>query len=171
MTLTDVLLAIGILAVVLISDLGTRKLGLHRILRPIIASGVTVALYLHTIPTGGNDLYLELAGGAIGIACGLVSIRTIKVSRAADGELLTRAGLAYALLWIATVGGRLAFGYGAQHVFPAAVHSFMLNHNITTPNAITAAFILMILAEVSTRTISLTVRSHRTRPLSLVTAA
>lgn len=171
MTLTDVLLALGILAVVLFSDLGSRKLGLHRIVRPIIATGVTVALYLHTIPSGGNDLYLELAGAAIGVALGLISIRAIKVSRAASGEIITRAGVAYALLWIATVGVRLTFGYGAQHIFPAAIHNFMLNQNITSPNAITAAFILMILGEVTTRTISLHVRSHRARPVSLPAAA
>jgi hypothetical protein len=160
MTITDILISLGVLAIVLFSDLGTHRFGPRRLRRPIIGGAIVVALYLHTIPTAGGDLALELACAGIGLGLGLLSISTIRLTvDPRSGDVLTRAGWGYALLWIASVGGRLLFGFCAQNVFPGAFHSFMVSANITGGDAIRAAFIVMILSEVFVRTATLAVRA------------
>jgi hypothetical protein len=71
-----------------------------------------------------------------------------------DPALVMRAGAAYAILWIAVIGGRMLFAYGADHWFPAAIGRFSMTHQITGADAWTAALILlslsMVLARVAT---------------------
>ena len=65
--------------------------------------------------------------------------------------MVMRAGLAYAALWIAVIGGRILFAYGADHWFPRAIGRFSMTHQITGADAWTAAFILMALVMVLVR--------------------
>ena len=53
------------------------------------------------------------------------------------------AGAAYGGLWIAVIGGRCVFAYGAEHWFGRAIGEFSMTHQITGADAWTAAFILM----------------------------
>jgi hypothetical protein len=82
---------------------------------------------------------------------GLVAAALVHVERDSRGRLVMRAGVAYAALWIAVIGGRCAFAYGADHWFPRAIGEFSMRHSITGADAWTAAFILMALAMVVVR--------------------
>jgi hypothetical protein len=62
-----------------------------------------------------------------------------------------RAGSAYAALWVAVIGGRMLFAYGADHWFPVAIGRFSMTHQITGADAWTAAFVLMALSMVIAR--------------------
>ena len=151
MSTTQYLLNAGLLAFVLWANLGTRAVTRSRFTLPLLLVAVAAAVFLRDVPTAGHDLGLELAGIAAGALLGLVAAALVRVHRDATGRLVMRAGAAYAVLWVAVIGGRCAFAYGADHWFPAAIGRFSMTHQITGADAWTAAFILMALAMVVVR--------------------
>ncbi len=56
-----------------------------------------------------------------------------------------------AAVWIAAIGSRLLFAYGASHWFAPEVASFSRSAGIDSSAAYTAAFVIMALAMVLTR--------------------
>jgi hypothetical protein len=88
-----------------------------------------------------------LLGAGAGLALGLLTAALTHVE-VDKGRLVTRTGAAFAAVWIAVVGGRLAFAYGATHLFPSAVAHFSAAHAITGSGAWAAMFVLMALGMV-----------------------
>ena len=73
------------------------------------------------------------------------------VRRDGTGRIVTTAGVGYAVLWIAVIGGRIAFAYSATGWASRSVGEFSIAQQITGAAAWTAAFVLMALAMVLTR--------------------
>ena len=151
MSTTQYLLNAGLLAFVLWANLGTRTVSRSRFVLPLLLVAVAAAVFLRDVPSAGNDIALELAGVAAGGILGLVAAALVRVHRDARGRLVMRAGAAYAALWIAVIGGRCVFAYGADHWFGRAIGEFSMTHRITGADAWTAAFVLMALAMVVVR--------------------
>jgi hypothetical protein len=151
MTTDMYLLNLGLLAFVLWANLGTRTVTARRMLLPLLLVAVAAAVFLRDVPTAGNDVDLEVAGAAAGLGLGVVAGALVRVSRGGPGQLVMRAGAAYAALWTAVIGGRVLFAYGADHWFPTAIARFSMTHQITGGDAWTAAFILLSLAMVTAR--------------------
>ena len=150
MTTSQYFLNLALLAWILSSNLGTRALTRRRLTVPLFVVATVGWYYLKDAPTLGNDGVLELAGLATGLVLGAVAALTVRVRRE-DGRVLATAGAAFAALWVAVIGGRVLFAYGADHWFPRAIGEFSRDHLITGADAWTAAFVLMALAMVVAR--------------------
>jgi hypothetical protein len=149
-----------VLAAVLEADLGAhRKVDWLRIARPLVMAAGIVPLYLKAFVTHGTGLGLELAGAAAGLLAGLGAIALTQVYQSSrTAKPVSRAGVAYAALWITVIGARAAFSYGSVHWFSAPLGHWMASHDVSVA-AITDALILMAIGMLLARTLGLAVRA------------
>ena len=159
--LTEAMIVNGVvLATVLASDLGdARKVGRIRLLRPVIAAAVIIPLFISQPVTHGAGLAVEIAGVVAGLLAGLAAAALMGVYRSpTTGGPVSRAGAAYAILWIVIIGARAAFSYGAEHWFQGPLVSWAIAHQVSLA-ALTDGLIFMAIAMVLVRTVGLGVRA------------
>ena len=140
-----------ILAVVLLTDIGHRKVGWGRVVRPFAVALLIVPLFVKSPQLSGNGLLLEgvflVAGALFGV---LAAFSLMKMSRGEQGRGSSDAGVGYAAFWVFVIGARLAFSYGAYHWYTSSLAHWMLTNHITT-NGLTDCLIFLALAMAVTR--------------------
>jgi hypothetical protein len=160
MTTTDIATVVGLAALIIATQWGRHAVTPRRFILPVLLVGFAAYHYLNGIPTAGGDLDMDVLFTAAGAGLGVLAGGLIRVERdGAGGRIMMQAGLAYAALWAIVFGGRLAFAWAATHTWQHAVAQFSIQHAITGGAAWTAAFILMALAMVLTRTAVLAART------------
>jgi hypothetical protein len=157
-----------VLFAVLQADFGRhRKVGVHRIVRPILLAGVIVPLFLQSVVTHGSGATLELVGAAAGVVGGLLALACMRVYRSGlTGKPVTAARWGYAAVWTIVIAARAAFSYGANHWFEGTLGRWLVTNHIPTA-AITDGLIFMAVAMLLTRTFGLAIRA-RTLPAEIV---
>jgi hypothetical protein len=186
MTASIVILQLAVLAVILESDLGRRKIGWFRVMRPVVTVVVIVPFFFTALPAARNDLILQAAGALAGVVLGLASVSPLLVSVSYDRAwrprgfrtartrarpaAVSRAGLGYAAIWIAVTAARLGFAYGAQHLFPAGLGRFLAGHMLSG-TALANAFIFLSLGMDLSRSVLLWTRGRRARLAAAAPAA
>jgi len=154
------LLNLLVLGVLLEADLGCRKIGWFRVLRPLIATAVIVPSYLTSFPTTGHNVALQAVGVGVGVLLGLachlfVSVgfgpprgkkAKLKLDRSGrSGRPFSRAGFGYAAYWAVIFAGRLVFIYGADHWFTRSLGQFLATHQLGAAG-FTNALVFMAIA-------------------------
>jgi len=172
MFLQALIINLVVLAVVLESDLGShRKVSRFRVLRPLITSLLIVPFFIKGAATGGTGLALEVVLTAAGILVGLLAASQMRVYLSLQtGRPVTRARLAYALVWAVVMVARTAFSYGSAHWFAASLGRWMADHHVTA-GALTDALIFMALAMVLTRVAAMAIRSRTARRRAATTVS
>jgi hypothetical protein len=176
MSTNVLILQLALLGVVLESDLGRKKVGWFRVLRPVIAVVLIVPFFFTSLPTGGHDLLLQgagaLAGALLGLAC--MTPRFVQIGydpawrsrifrhRPPRGRVVTHAGAGYASIWIAFTALRLWFAYASQHEFPVQLGHFLAAHQLSG-TALTNAFIFLSIGMDLFRSVLLAARARRVR--------
>jgi hypothetical protein len=163
MTTAEWILNCTLLGWVLLRNLGTRPVTRSTYLVPLAVVVVAAGVYLRDVPGRGNDHLLELAGIGAGVLFGLAATACTRLLRDGSGDLLARAGVAFAAVWVIAIGGRIAFAELATHSWGPAVARFSIAHQITGADAWRAAFVLMALAMVLTRVAATAVAAARIR--------
>jgi hypothetical protein len=161
MTTTAYITYTALFAFILATQLGTRRPSLDRLILPVAVVTAIGFKYLRGLPSGTTSHLLELAGVAAGVAFGLASIPLFRVAKdKVTGGLVTRAGVAYAALWIGALMIRLVFAYGSSHWFHQAVASFSMSERVPAATY-ASAFVLMVLTMIIVRTAAVIVRARR----------
>jgi hypothetical protein len=157
-------LNLAVLFAVLESDLGTRKVGTFRVVRPLLMAIGIVPLFIGRPATAGSGAVLELALTGVGILIGLIASGWLMRVHY-DGtrhQVVSRAGVSYGLFWTAVIGLRILFTYGANHWYAAQLVHWMTANGISA-GALTDGLIFMALGMTLTRTLRLIVGKAQIR--------
>ena len=127
-----------------------RELDRRSVIIPLAIVAYVAHLYVHSIPTAGNDPVLIGALGAVGLSLGIASGFATYVRAGENGLPVARVGWIAGALLIAGIGSRMVFAFALSHGAYHAVATFSIAHQIGA-SAWPVALVMMALLEVSTR--------------------
>lgn len=142
---------LAMVVLVLARDLGHRRISWLALLRPIVLPLVMIPFVGVDWDFAGNGLALEAAAVLVGLGVGVLANAFMKVSRGADGQAYTDAGLAYAVVWIVATAARQALIYGTQHWFTRDLGMFLMDHQVSVAAFADSIVFLSVLPLVGNR--------------------
>lgn len=171
MTISDYLINAAFVLVVL-RQARARRVDLRSLIAPLLAIVYVAHMYVHSVPTAGNDLVLVGALGALGLSLGIASGLATQVRAGREGTAVARVGWLAGVLLMVGICGRMAFVFTVTHGAQPALSSFSAAQHIGAA-AWPVALVLMAVCEVVTRLAIVQVRGHRVsqRPATLAVGA
>jgi hypothetical protein len=164
MTITDYLIN-AVLVLLVLRQARERELDRRSIIIPLAILAYVVHLYVHSIPTAGNDLVLIGALATVGLALGLASGLTTHVRAGENGRAMARVGWVSGALLIVGISSRMVFEFAVTHGAQHAVGSFSYAHHIGAA-AWPVALVMMAVLEISTRIAIVQVRGRHASQLA-----
>ncbi|MCW2495921.1 hypothetical protein [Jatrophihabitans sp.] len=159
MTFSDYLLD-TVLILLVVRQVREARFDRFAVLLPLGITAIVAHSYLHSIPTGGNNLILIAALTAVGVAFGTISALNTRVRSDGGRYPLVKANATAAGVWVFSMGSRMAFAIWASNAGGPSLYRFSVQHHLDR-DVWTAALVLMALGEVVTRTALLAYRGHR----------
>jgi hypothetical protein len=159
MTTTDYLINAAFLVLVFRQS-RERELDRRSIVVPLILIFFVGQMYLHSIPTAGNDLVLIGALATVGLGLGVASGFATHVRAGDEGLPVARVGWVAALLLVAGIGSRMVFAFAVSNGLHADLASFSIANHITAA-AWPTALVLMAILEVTTRLVVVQLRGRQ----------
>lgn len=161
---TTALITCGsILAVILATDSGNRRITAMRTAVPTLVAVLAVAVCVDSFPTAGNDMSLHLAGIGVGAICGLVASSLLGAHSDRAGDIRSTGGPGHAAVWILLCAGQILFAYGCEHWFGARMTRFTTDYQLSGSDVLISSLALMSLSMVTSRTAVLQSRSRAVR--------
>ena len=149
MTNTDYLIN-AVFVLIVFRQARERELDRRSVIIPLGIVAYVARLYVHSIPTAGNDLVLIGALGAVGLSLGIASGFATHVRAGENGLAVAQVGWIAGALLIVGIGSRMVFAFALSHGAHHAVATFSIAHQIGA-SAWPVALVMMALLEVSTR--------------------
>ena len=168
MTTSDYLIN-GLFVLVVLRQARERRLDLRGLVGPLAAVFFVGQLYIHSLPTSGNDLVLVAALASVGLTLGVLCGLATHVRAGSGGTAVARVGWVAAGLLIAGIAARMIFAFALSHGAEPAIRSFSIAHQISAV-AWPVALVSMALCEVTARLVIVQVRGHRVRALQAAIA-
>jgi hypothetical protein len=159
MSITDYLINAAFLLLIF-RQARDRQLDVRSFVLPLVLVAFVAHMYLHSIPTAGNDLVLVAALATVGLALGVASGFATHVRPGEDGLAIARVGWLAGGLLIAGIGSRMVFAFAVTHGAGPALRSFSIAHQIGAA-AWPVALVAMAILEVTTRVLIVHLRGHR----------
>jgi hypothetical protein len=159
MTTSDYLIN-ALFVLVVLRQARERRLDLRSIVVPLAMVAFVARMYVHSLPTAGNDLVLVGTLVAVGLTLGILCGLATQVRAGDDGSALARVGWLAGGLLIAGIGARMVFAFALGHGAEPAVRSFSISHQIGAA-AWPVALVAMALCEVTARIAIVQLRGRR----------
>ncbi len=159
MTITDYLIN-AVFLLIVVRQARERELDRRSIVVPLVLIVFVAQMYLHSIPTTGNDLLLIGLLAAVGLTLGVASGFATHVRAGENGLAVARVGWVAAALLVAGIGSRMVFAFAVSHGLRPDIASFSIAHHITA-SAWPSALVLMAICEVTTRIAIVQVRGRQ----------
>jgi hypothetical protein len=159
MTITDYLIN-AVFVLIVLRQARERELDRRSVIIPLAVLVYVAQMYVHSIPTAGNDLLLVAALGTVGLTLGVASGLATHVRAGENGLAVARVGWLAGALLIAGISSRMVFVFAIHHGARHAVASFSMAHQIGAA-AWPVALVMVALLEVGTRIAIVQLRGHR----------
>ena len=127
MTTADYLIN-AVFVLIVLRQARERELDLRSFLIPLAVVAYVAQMYVHSIPTSGNDLVLIAALGTVGLTLGIAGGFATHVRAGDNGLAVARVGWLAGALLIAGISSRMVFVFAIHNGARHAAASFSMAH-------------------------------------------
>ncbi len=158
MTISDYLIN-AVFVFVVLRQARERQLDLRSLLVPLLAVAFVAHIYVHSIPTAGNDLVLVAVLAGVGLMLGVLGGFATHIRLDDDGRPMVRVGWVAGALLIGGICARMMFVFAVNNGAEGTIRSFSITHHIGAA-AWPVALVSMALLEVTVRLVTVQIRAR-----------
>jgi hypothetical protein len=158
MTTSDYLIN-SVFVLVVLRQARERQLDHRGLVAPLALVAFVAHLYVHSLPTAGNDLVLVGLLASVGLALGTLCGFATHVRAGSGGVALARVGWLAGGLLIAGICARMVFVLAVTHGAEPSIRAFSITHQIGAA-AWPVALVSMALCEVTARLVIVQLRGR-----------